>query len=140
MEGKYDGNVFDLLELNDPRVKLVFGAKLLGREEVYTDIKKIEMEIGCYATFDTLLTEFCTAVLDQVQALKTGKSLSLKSAQVLRLLGDHAPTSKNAPAGGWNSYQCLRRVIDYVTGMTDNYATYISRQFQGAGFSGVQRP
>ncbi len=141
MEGRYDGNVFDVLELTDPRVKLVFGAKLLGREQVYTDIKKTEMEIGCYSTFDTLLTEFCKAMLDQAQALKPGSApLSVKSAQILLMLGDHAPTLENAPPGGWNSYQCLRRVIDYVTGMTDNYATYISRQFQGMGFSGVQRP
>jgi dGTPase len=40
MQGRYDGNVFDLLELADPRVKLVFGAKDLGRKKVYTDTKK----------------------------------------------------------------------------------------------------
>jgi dGTPase len=141
MQGRYDGNVFDLLEFDDPRVKIVFGAKTLGRIQVYTDIKKIEMEIGCYSSFDILLTEFCAAVLDHANALKTGnKCASSKSEQVLQLLGDHAPTKKNAPPDDWTPYQSLRRVVDFVTGMTDNYATYISRQFQGTGFSGLQRP
>jgi dGTPase len=142
MEGRYDGNVFDLLDPTDPRVKLVFGAKVLGRKKVYTDIKKVEMEIGCYATFDSLLTEFCAAAIKQGKILsRNGKAtLSWKESQILQLLGDHTPTSNNAPPGGWSAYQCLRRVIDFVTGMTDNYAVYVSHQFQGMGFAGTQRP
>jgi dGTPase len=66
--------------------------------------------------------------------------LQWKSGHVLLLLGDHAPSENNAPAGGWTRYQCLRRVIDFVSGMTDNYATYIAKQLQGTGFSGGQRP
>lgn len=144
MSGRYDGNLFDLLDPNDPRLRLVYGAKTFARDNVYNDTKKVEMEIGCYATFDTLLSELCIAALNQAEVLydKDGESkLSWKSAHVLRLLGDHCPTKQNAPDGnGWSSYQCLRRVIDYVTGMTDNYAVYISRQLQGTGFAGVQRP
>jgi dGTPase len=142
MRGRYDGNVFDLLELTDPRVKLVFGAKDLGRKKVYTDTKKVEMEIGCYSIFDSLLTEFCSAAIKQAKILggKSKVSLSWKETQILQLLGDHTPAKDNAPAGGWTPYQCLRRVIDFVTGMTDNYAVYVSRQFQGMGFAGTQRP
>ncbi len=143
MAGQYDGNLFDLLPLSDPRMKLVFGAKELGRRKVYTDIKKIEMEIGCYASFEAILTEFCAAAINKAEAIndRSGTTkLSWKSGHVLHLLDDHAPTANNAPPGGWNPYQCLRRVIDFVTGMTDNYAVYISRQLQGMGFAGVQRP
>jgi dGTPase len=143
MEGRYDGNVFDLLDPSDLRLKLVFGAKLLGQQKVYTDIKKIEMEIGCYSSFDTILTELCSAAINQAEVLSDSAdeaALSWKAGHVLRLLGDHAPTAENAPPGSWSSYQCLRRVIDFVTGMTDNYAVYISRQLQGMGFAGVQRP
>jgi dGTPase len=110
---------------------------------VYNDIKKVEMEIGCYSTFDAILTEFCSAAIEAGNRLnrKKGKAkLSWKAARVLQLLGDHTPNEKNAPPGGWTSYQCLRRVIDFVTGMTDNYAVYVARQFQGMGFAGMQRP
>jgi dGTPase len=143
MAGEYNGNVFDLLDLDDPRVRLVYGAKEFGRSHVYNDTKKIEMEIGCYATFDTLLTEFCTAALNQAEVMYSNggeSALSWKAGHVLQLLGDHSPTKANAPEGGWSSYQCLRRVIDFVSGMTDNYAVYISRQLQGTGFAGGQRP
>jgi dGTPase len=143
MEGELDHNIFDLLNPRDSRLRLVYGAKEFARTRVFNDTKKIEMEIGCYATFETLLTEFCAAALNQAEVLSDGGSeskLSWKAGHVLKLLGDHCPTKDNAPPGGWSSYQCLRRVIDFVTGMTDNYAVYISRQLQGTGFSGVQRP
>jgi dGTPase len=142
MMGRFDENVFNLLDPIDPRVKLVFGAKSLGRKKVYVDTKKVEMEIGCYSTFDSLLTEFCSAAMKQAKVLggKTNANLSWKETQILQLLGDHTPKSENAPPGGWTSYQCLRRVIDFVSGMTDNYAVYVSRQFQGVGFAGTQRP
>ena len=143
MEGRYDGNVFDLLPHDDPTFKIVFGAKKIGGTDVYTDVKKIEMEIGCYSTFDAILSEFCSAAIDagnQLNRKKRKARLSWKSEHVLQLLGDHTPAEKNAPPGGWNSYQCLRRVIDFVAGMTDNYAVYVARQFQGMGFAGVQRP
>jgi dGTPase len=144
MEGGYDGAVFDLLNESDPRRTLIKDAKKLGRESIYTDTRKVEIEIGCYATFDALLSEVCDAALNQAQVLgdPSGETqLIWKSAHVLRLLGDHAPSNKNAPpGGGWTPYQCVRRVIDFVCGMTDNYALYIAKQLRGGGFSGGQRP
>jgi len=143
MAGKYDGNIFDLLDPSDPVFKMVFGAKALGRKQVYTDLKKVEMEIGCYATFDTLLTEFCAAALSQAAVLNDRAretTLSWKSGHLMQLLGDHGPTLSYAPPGGWTPYQCLRRVIDFVAGMTDNYAVYLSGQFRGMAFAGTQRP
>jgi len=141
MEGRYDGNILDLLDPTDPTFKMIYGAKRLGRTHVYTDVKKIEMEIGCYAIFDILLTELCSAALNKAAVLKSTETrLSWKSGHVLHLLGEHAPTADNGPPGGWSDYQCLRRMIDYVTGMTDNYATYISGQLRGTAFAGVQRP
>ena len=143
MAGRYDGNILDLLEPTDPTFRMIFGAKALGRKQVYNDIKKIEMEIGCYAIFDILLREFCLAALNQSDVLNgKGKEIKLswKSGHVLQLLGDHGPTINNGPPGGWSPYQCLRRMIDFVMGMTDNYAVYISQQLQGMAFAGLQRP
>lgn len=143
MNGDHTGTVFDFLENDDPRRLIIGNAKKIGRDKIYTDAKKIEIEIGCYATFDTLLSEFCQAAIEQADVLKdqSGQTkLKWKSAHILRLLGDHAPSLSNAPEGGWTTYECVRRVIDFVGGMTDNYATYIAKQLQGAGFSGGQRP
>jgi dGTPase len=143
MAGDYDGALFNLLPDDDPRRNLIERAKKLGRENIYTDQKKTEIELGCYSTFDTLLSELCNAALNQAQVLTDGANetkLKWKSGHVLRLLADHAPSEQNAPPGGWTPYQCLRRVIDFVSGMTDNYAVYVAKQLQGGGFSGGQRP
>lgn len=143
MAGRYDGNILDLLDHDHPVFKMIFGAKALGRKRVYTDIKKVEMEIGCYATFDTLLREFCDAAINQAEVLKSKNgevSLTWKSGHLMQLLGDHGPTMSYAPPGGWTHYQCLRRVIDFVTGMTDNYAVYLAGQLKGMAIAGAQRP
>ena len=143
LQGEYNGNLFALLDETDPRRKLISEAKKLGRESIYLDPKKIEIEIGCYATFDTLLSEFCTAAINQAEVLSDGagkSKLPWKSGHVMQFLGDHAPAAGNAPPQGWTSYQCLRRIIDFVCGMTDNYAVYVAKQLQGGGFSGGQRP
>lgn len=51
---------------------------------------------------------------------------------MLQHLGNHAPTKDNAPGKQkWNNYLCLRRVLDYVSGMTDNYASYFASQIRG---------
>jgi dGTP triphosphohydrolase len=58
-----------------------------------------------------------------------------KHWKALIFRGAHKPDGHE-----WSEYQCLRRVIDYVSGMTDNYAVYVASQLQGSGFSGLQRP
>ncbi|HUJ37748.1 MAG TPA: hypothetical protein VLW88_08730, partial [Hyphomicrobium sp.] len=143
MAGNYDGSLMELLPEEDPCRLLINEAKQLGREKIYVDTKKVEIEIGAYSTTDTLLREFCVAALERAKALEDSSGEfkpSWKSQLVLRLLGDHAPSKDNKPPGGWTPYQCLRRAIDYVSGMADNYAVYVAKQLQGGGFAGGQRP
>jgi dGTPase len=144
MQGDFDGDVFSLLDADDPRKTLISETKQFAKHNIYHDQKKVEVELGSYSTFESLLEAFCTAALEQADKLDSSKGkvkLSWKSSLVLQLLGDHAPTKCNAPPKvNWSRYQCLRRAIDFVSGMTDNYATYIAKQLQGMAFSGLQRP
>lgn len=143
MAGAYSGSLFEALETNSPTRLLIDKANETANRKIFPDSKKVEIELGSFAVFDTLLTAFVEAAIEQADVLsnKSGGRLGWKSSLVLRLLGDHAPKPGNAPKGHtWNHYQCIRRVIDFVSGMTDNYAVYISSQIQGMGFSGVQRP
>ena len=72
---------------------------------------------------------------------KNNTSIDWKSKLVLRLLGDHSPlVSQRNDGENWNDYECIRRVLDFVGGMTDNYAIYVAQQINGAGFTGSQRP
>ena len=146
MHGRYpsDKDLFDALPVDDPRRNVVKNAKSTAREYIFPDPKKVEIELGSYSVFETLMDAFSKAAVDQAQCLSSPPkevTLSWKSGLVLKMLGDHAPSASNNPDGDkWSEYQCLRRVIDYVSGMTDNYAVYVASQLQGSGFSGLQRP
>lgn len=135
MRGEFSGDVFDGLPETDPRRKLITSAKALARQNIYPDSKKVEIELGSYATFETLLATFCNASTENSKFLQNPKgehALSWKSGLVLKLLGAHAPNNTNAPPDAtWSEYQCLRRAIDFVSGMTDNYAVYVASQIRG---------
>lgn len=144
MKGELEDNLFDVLRKGDKRRVFITKAKEHAYDNIFQDQKKIETELGSYATFECLFDTFCKAAINSSQHLKspTGEApLVWKSERVLQLLGDHRPMGTNAPPGAsWSTYHCLRRVIDFVSGMTDNYATYVSKQLKGAAFNGEQRP
>jgi dGTPase len=144
MNGSLNGNLFDLLPNNDPRKALIKKANIFSNDKVFSDQKKVELELGAYATLECLLNAFCCAALDCGQFLQSPEGeivLNWRSNLILKLLGDHSPSRCNAPPNSvWSKYQCMRRVLDFVSGMTDNYATYVAKQLQGMGFSGLQRP
>jgi dGTPase len=128
----------------DPRSKAIASAKQYATKHIFADGRKLEIELGAFAVFESLLDAFCGAAVKQSQHLinrEMNPKTPWKTQLVMRYLGDHAPTAKNAPAGkAWDAYQCTRRALDYVCGMTDNYATYVAMQLRGQGFAGGPRP
>lgn len=138
MKGAFQGDVFGGLDDSDKRKQLIKSAKNLAGKSIYPDAKKVEIELGSYTTFDTLLSTFCTASIENSKYLQSPNehSLGWKSGLVLRLLGAHLPNASNKPPGStWSEYQCLRRAIDYIAGMTDNYAIHVASQMQGVASS-----
>ena len=144
MNGTFGGGLFDALPAGDPRRKLIAKSKAFAVSEVFQDPKKVELELSAYATLECLLNAFCGAALECGQRFNSPNGeigIHWRSKLILQLLGDDTPSSSNAPPGiTWSGYQCLRRVMDFISGMTDNYAIYIAKQLQGMGFSGLQRP
>jgi dGTPase len=131
-------DLFSHLSEDDARANLITEAKDIGHRIIYTDTKKVEIEVGSFATLDTLLGKMLPAAKASASHIGTTGSLDWKSRSLMGLLGDHAPAVNNAPlSSGWNEYLIYRRVIDFVSGMTDNYATYIAKQLNGMAFSGV---
>lgn len=96
-------------------------AKLLARERIFKDPRKTAIEVGAYATLANLLTAFLEAAKELVD---TGRS-TFKNSRVLEMMGP------SAPKPDWTLYQAYMRVLDYVAGMTDNYAADIAQQFSG---------
>jgi len=143
MSGKFDSNIL-ANESAKQAYNFIKEVKLLSKDKSFTNAKKVEIEVGCYATMETLLSGLSKAALNKAKVLKSNNETSAledKAVVMMRLLGDHAPSHQNVPAGlnGWDEYSCVRRVLDYVSGMTDNYASHIAQQVQGIGAIGIQR-
>ncbi|OOE11677.1 deoxyguanosinetriphosphate triphosphohydrolase [Stutzerimonas degradans] len=112
----------DLVEhMHGPAKQCVLQAKALAREKIFQDKRKTLHEIGAYTTLEILLNAFCGAALEQHR----GRSLSFKNQRILDLLGRNAPTP-NAPL-----YHSFLRVIDFIAGMTDSYATEMASEMTG---------
>ena len=99
----------------------VQSAKSLAREKIFHDKRKTLHEIGAYTTLEILLNAFCGAALEQ----HSGRALSFKHRRILDLLSYYAPEP------GWPLYRSFMRVIDFIAGMTDSYATEMAREMTG---------
>ncbi|WP_417221846.1 deoxyguanosinetriphosphate triphosphohydrolase [Amphritea sp.] len=121
MAGEYTG---ELLADGDPGVREgLEKAKNLARDRVFPDNRKAELEVGAYSTLGSLLDAFCAAAYE----LHTQNSdqLSYRSQKIISLMGIHSPEPQ------WPLYPSYMRVLDFIGGMTDNYAAYLARQIGG---------
>lgn len=98
-------------------------AKKLAQDRVYTDHRKMELQIGGYALLGNLLELFCMALLERL----TKEKVSYKCEQVMALMKFEAPNYGDA------LYPSLLKVTDYISGMTDQYASRMARQLSGMG-------
>ena len=96
-------------------------AKSLAKERIFKDPRKTAIEVGAYSTVSNLLTAFLQAAKELVD---TGHS-TFRNSRVLEMMGP------SAPQADWSLYEAYMRVLDYVAGMTDNYAADIAQQFSG---------
>ncbi len=125
MKGEYQGEL--LLDGNPQVAQGLAEAKTIARQEVFPDTRKTELEVGAYSSLGVLLGSFCQAVFEQHQ--KGAARLSYRSEKILSLMGIHAPDPE------WDLYHAYMRVLDFISGMTDNYAAYLSRQIGGISSS-----
>jgi dGTPase len=122
MEGKLYSN---LISQSDAQIKNPLDtAKEIGRKKVFDEQRKVELEIGCYTAIGILLESLCSAVREQVIS---GENISYKSSRFLSVMG------LNAPKKGDDLYESFLKVTDYISGMTDNYASHMAKQIGGMG-------
>jgi len=129
----------DLISLCDkPARELVEGAKQLAKTRVFEHPRKVELEIGAFQVIGTLLDHLVEAAL----SLATENSRSFRHQRLIHLIGEHtfppqlfASGNSGARNSDWDEterrYQCIMRAVDFLAGMTDNYATYLAKQFNG---------
>ncbi|OOV87311.1 deoxyguanosinetriphosphate triphosphohydrolase [Oceanospirillum linum] len=118
----------DLIDACPPDIAQgVAQAKRMAQQRIFDHPRKAKLEIGAYTTLGVLLENFCGAV-DELSLLKeTGSDapLSFKHKRVLSLIGE------NIPDTGWSRYEAYRRVLDFIGGMTDNYAVDLAQEMGG---------
>ncbi len=123
MTGEFQGDLIS--SCNDKVADLLGKASSLCHDRVFTDRKKTIIEIGVFENINITLGTFCEAVFDFVLHKDDRDMMSPLSQKVV----------KHVEAEGFSMpntlYECLRGVIDYVAGMTDNYATYVARHIGG---------
>jgi len=119
LQGRLSGDLIDYCD--GPVAEVVSAAKKLARQRIFKDVRKLSVEIGSYSTLGILLDAFLSAVRERVEK----GHATFRNQRVLELMG------KSAPQADWTLYQAYMRAIDYISGMTDNYAADIARQFSG---------
>ena len=121
MEGSYQG---DLINDCPSTIRLgIADAKQMARDRIFNARHKVEIEVGAFTCLDILLDAFCNAAYQ----LKYADQMPYRMQRVLDLM------EYNAPKREWPIYQTYRRVLDFIGGMTDNYATYLAQQVGGMG-------
>lgn len=120
MEGELEGSLPD----NSPELNsYVEPAKALAARWIYSEKRKNALEVGSYTIYKTLLDTFIPAVHGAL--FTPQKQPPYKQRKALELL--------HQDFTGCALYDGYRKVIDYITGMTDSYATFLAQQFLGAG-------
>lgn len=122
LRGEFEG---DLLQSCPDFVRHgIRDAKQMAREKIFNARRKVEIEVGSFTCLDILLDAFCGAAY---QLRTEPEKLSFRNRRILDLM------EYNAPHRNWPLYESYMRVLDFIGGMTDNYATYLAQQVGGLG-------
>jgi len=121
LEGELEG---DLIAHCDPVTQQIIGdAKALAKNRIFLAPERHRTELAAYSVLEKLLDGFVPAALAVSQ--HETKGLSFKAQKHLALMGTHRPEE------GASAYQALCCTMDFIGGMTDNYAVDLARQLSG---------
>ncbi len=96
-------------------------ARQLFFDVILKNHSKIAIEIGSYTLYKRMLD----TLIPTCHQFISKQPLSFRDGQVLTLMGTNAPTEKD------DLYTAYMRVIDFITGLTDRHATFLSTQLAG---------
>ena len=120
-DSSFPNSLIDLC--NDNITAYMKNAKSVFNEKIKNEPQKIALEIGSYSMYKILLDVFIPSCYKKIK----GEKLTYKDERALDLMGVNSPIESD------DLYLGYLRVIDFITGMTDQYATFISEQFSGTG-------
>lgn len=115
-------SVFDDENLKDNIQK----AKKFSQEKVFDEKRKVELELGAHNIIGELLKNLIKAAYS-FHHVRSKDKLSFRDKRSLDLMRE------NMPKEGDSLYEKYQRVVDFVVGMTDNYATDLAKALHGMG-------
>ncbi len=126
LQGELNG---DLISHGSADVRQVVGdAKDLARRKIFENPRKVELEIGAYEVISILLSSLVKAAT----AYAHGEQTNHRHQRIIDLIGRHSfPPGLEKMEPTERLYQCLLTATGFLAGMTDNYATYLAKQFSG---------
>ena len=95
------------------------------RARIHQNQQNVPLELGVYSVFRTLLETSIEAAQEIVDGTKT----SYKTQIIQRFF----KYNHNGQTGEKHLYRALMPFLDYITGMTDEFATFINKQLLGLG-------
>ena len=134
MRREFEGPLMDMapedVRAYMDRAKEIFNGRILKNSH------KTALEIGSYSVYKRLLDTFIPACHRRI--CDPGR-LTYKEQQALQLMGGHAPRRED------DLYVSYLRVLDFITGMTDQYASSCppsswARPASGGIFTGAKGP
>ncbi|PWS35525.1 deoxyguanosinetriphosphate triphosphohydrolase [Falsiroseomonas bella] len=118
-----------LLDLCDgagrPHAAALAAIKAHNARVIYFHPRKIEFEIGAQDVLGKALDVFVPACLAFVRSGGDRAGLTHRQRQVLSLMQDYEPRADFSPS------ENIRCAIDFVAGMTDDYASYLAARLRG---------
>ena len=125
-ESIMQGNVNDdLISLEESISRVIVSEfKKVAKEKIYTSSRKLELEVGFYSTMNVLLDGFINAANEYCN--NGFDKISIRNQKILSIMSHH---TKLQPKD--THYTAYLKVLDFISGMTDNYAAYLSKQLNG---------
>jgi dGTPase len=126
LAGTIDSDIISLCAT--PVRTVVERSKELAKTRVFEHPRKIELEIGAYQVIGTLLD----SLIDATHSYSSNDHSNFRHQRLINLIGEHTfPPQLAELAPIQKRYECMMRAVDFIAGMTDNYATYLAKQFNG---------
>jgi dGTPase len=118
INGEMNICLLDSLEKNNKTISEI----LEDVDRIYEKLfnSKSEIELGAYELMNILLKTF----VDAVYKFHNNK-VAYNEELAIKILGNFAPLDENS------YFENLHRVMDFIAGMTDNYALYLANQLRG---------
>ena len=120
LRGQFRGNLLDRVPSRDTLREI----QNVTRETIFTDERKLEIEVAGFEVIRGLLEIYSEALRSWEERGRNIENMTPRQRMIMRLL----PEYERLPA---TRYQWLLRLTDYVSGMTDGFAVRQYRKLKG---------